>query len=137
MVNRYVFLFLSALFILYSAIVYTTGTDNGTSVVDSKVAMGKQLFQEKNCIACHQIYGLGGHMGPDLTNVISDPTKGPNYAKAFLTAGSDKMPNFHFSEEEMSQLIAFLEFLGKDGVYPPKNPSITWYGTVEDKSENE
>jgi len=126
------------MFIAYSAIVYTSGTENNNGKVISEDAkMGKLLFQEKNCISCHQIYGMGGYMGPDLTNVIQDPGKGANYAQAFLLTGTEKMPDFNFSDEEISQLIAFLEFMGTDGVYPPKNARFTWYGTVEENEEDE
>lgn len=126
------------MFIAYSAIVYTSGTENNSGKVISEDAkMGKLLFQEKNCISCHQIYGMGGYMGPDLTNVIQDPGKGSNYAKAFLMTGTEKMPDFNFSDEEISQLIAFLGFMGADGVYPPKNARFTWYGTVEESEEDE
>ena len=126
------------MFVGYSAIVYTSGTENESGMAISDDAkLGKLLFQEKNCISCHQIYGLGGYMGPDLTNVIQDPGKGPDYAKAFLISGTDKMPDFDLSDEEIEQLIAFLEFMGADGVYPPKNVRFTWYGTIEETEEDE
>ncbi len=41
--------------------------------VGAPAAAGKLLYQKYNCQACHQIYGLGGYMGPDLTNVYSAP----------------------------------------------------------------
>lgn len=88
------------------------------------------LFQEKNCIACHQFYGLGGYMGPDLTNVISGPGKGADYAKSFIENGTSKMPNFGLSASEIDDLVRFLEFVDSSGVYPPEKPKIRWNGTV-------
>ena len=67
---------------------------------------GQQLFQESNCIACHQFYGLGGYMGPDLTNVISN--RGEAYSRAFISAGTASMPNFGLNQEEVTALVAFL-----------------------------
>lgn len=31
--------------------------------------LGKELFLERGCVACHSIGGIGGGVGPDLTNV--------------------------------------------------------------------
>lgn len=95
------------------------------------------LFQRKNCIACHQIYGLGGYMGPDLTNVISAPGKGPMYIKAFLTVGTERMPNFHLTEAEKDDLVAFLTYSDKTGVSPVKRFTINYDGTVNWKGYDE
>ena len=65
---------------------------------------GRQLYQEHNCVACHQFYGLGGYMGPDLTNVISN--RGAAYARAFMAAGTQAMPNFNLRDEELDALDA-------------------------------
>ena len=54
-------------------------------------------------------------MGPDLTNIISDTTKGALYAAAFIKSGTPKMPNFNFSEQEVSKLVAFLTWVDKSG----------------------
>jgi nitric oxide reductase subunit C len=83
-----------------------------------------------NCIACHQLYGLGGHMGPDLTNVVSAPDKGVDYARAFIENGSSKMPDFGLSQTQIDALVQFLKFVDSTGTYPPKHPEISWYGTV-------
>jgi len=100
---------------LFSLYVYTTGTDTLKSPVEAtaEVIEGKELFQKKNCIACHQVFGLGGYIGPELTNTISEPGKGKGYAKALLSAGLNKMPNYHFTEQEMNCLISYLEFIDR------------------------
>ncbi len=91
---------------------------------------GKTLYQEKNCTACHQLYGLGGHMGPDLTNVISALDKGADYARAFIESGTEKMPDFDLDEAQVDAVVQFLEFVDSAGTYPPRQPEINWYGTV-------
>ena len=91
---------------------------------------GKLLFQKYNCIACHQLYGLGGYMGPDLTNVISGNGKGPMYAKALLKNGTRRMPDFHLSENEMDEIVAFLIYVDKTGISPVKRFKINYDGTV-------
>jgi len=132
--NRAIFMLLFAAFIPYSVYVYTQGTAMpNASPVTAEVRHGQQLFQAHNCVACHQFYGLGGYMGPDLTNVIS--TKGPAYARAFLTAGTQRMPNFNLDESELDAMIAYLEFVDESGKFPLVDYRIDWFGTVVQNDE--
>lgn len=132
LMKRFIALSLFATFTAYSMYVYTAGTQVPQPVAfDDKVSAGQQLFQENNCIACHQFYGLGGYMGPDLTNVISATGKGPLYARAFIKNGTVKMPNFHLTDEQTDAVIAFLTYVDAAGKYPTENYRIRWYGTVE------
>lgn len=134
--QQIILLSLLASFVLYSGYVYSIGTEHtpGSQITEESRA-GQLLFQEKNCIACHQFYGLGGYMGPDLTNVISDDGKGPSLARTFLEYGTAKMPDFNLDETEIDSLIAFLEFVDGTGTYPYKNPKIRWNGTVDYDAE--
>ena len=66
---------------------------------------GAAVYQQYNCVACHQFYGLGGYMGPDLTNVISN--RGAAYARAFITAGTGTMPNLGLAPEEIDRVVAY------------------------------
>lgn len=92
---------------------------------------GKKIWQQKNCAACHQIYGLGGFLGPDLTNIYSATGKGPSYIKAFVRAGTNVMPSFEMSEAELEYLIAFLETVDASGKADPKNFKLELNGTIE------
>jgi nitric oxide reductase subunit C len=128
---RHVMTVFCVAFAIYSAFIYTSGTEiPRSSGLTQQAKHGMALFQEKNCIACHQFYGLGGYMGPDLTNVISSPNKGADYARSFIENGTDKMPNYELSASEINDLVEFLKFVDVSGVYPPKNPKIRWDGTV-------
>jgi nitric oxide reductase subunit C len=84
------------------------------------------------------LYGLGGYLGPDLTNTYSTEGKGEAYIKAFLNSGIKTMPKFNFSEEEKSHLVAFLREVDQTGIYPNLNAKIekTGWVTLEYKSEN-
>ncbi len=114
---------------MYTFQIYTSGTDVEHGVPMSDTARhGQQLYQDNNCVACHQFYGLGGYMGPDLTNVIS--SRGEPYARAFITAGSARMPNFGLNTAEIDALLAFLTFVDQTGTYPPENYSVSWIGSV-------
>ena len=127
--NRAIFTTLCVSFVFYSAYVYTMGTEAPhVSPMSGEARDGQALFQEKNCIACHQFYGLGGYMGPDLTNVISN--RGAAYARAFIVAGTARMPRFELADDEVDALVAYLEFVDSSGTYPPRDVDVTWYGTV-------
>jgi len=127
--NRALFGTLCAAFIAYSAQVYTKGTETPhIDPISDAARYGQQVFQDYNCIACHQFYGLGGYMGPDLTNVISN--RGEAYARAFITGGTATMPNLGLSDEEVSGLLAYLSFVDQTGTYPPEDFELRWNGTV-------
>ena len=121
-------------FIPYSAYVYTSGTEAPhIAPMNAEARYGQVLFQQHNCIACHQFYGLGGYMGPDLTNVVSN--KGSAYARAFLMSGTPRMPNFNLNEAELDAMVAYLEFVDTTGRYPADEYQINWYGTVVQNDE--
>lgn len=109
-----IFLVLFLTYIIYSVIVYTKGTES--HLVFSKAELeqinrGKLLFQQFNCTSCHQLYGLGGYLGPELTTAYSDAYRGELYMKAFLKNGGIRMPNFHFKDEDINALVSFLKYV--------------------------
>lgn len=127
--NRAIISTLCVAFVVYSATVYTSGTAATLGDPMSDAARhGQQVFQDKNCIACHQFYGLGGYMGPDLTNVIS--TRGEAYSRAFIVAGTARMPNFELTDDEVSAVVAYLGFVDQTGTYPLEDYQILWTGNV-------
>lgn len=120
-------------FLTESYLVYTSGTeyDAGSKELTEEARTGKLIFQKYNCIACHQLYGLGGYMGPDLTNIISTKGKGENYARAFIEFGTQKMPNFEMSHGEINELLAYLKYVDKTGISPVTNFEIENTGIVK------
>ena len=96
--------------------------------VSSQTIEGKTLWQRHNCTACHQVYGLGGYLGPDLTNVYS--LKGAGYIKAFLGAGTISMPDFHFNPKEIDALLAYLRNIDSSGSADPRTFTINNDGTI-------
>ncbi len=105
-------------------------TDYGDSsnrlVMDHASRKGQQVWQQKNCIACHSLYGLGGHLGPDLTQVIK--RKGAAFTQAYILAGGYKMPEQDLDKQELKVLISYLTFLNNSGTYPIKNFPEHAYG---------
>lgn len=116
-------IFLCYSFYLYSALPVKRTTEN--KVADS----GKIIWQKYNCNACHQVYGLGGYLGPDITNAYT--IKGPAYIQAFLKNGTTIMPDFHLTDREITDLTAFLKDINATGISDPKSFSLKYDGTIE------
>jgi nitric oxide reductase subunit C len=136
---RFVYFGLIGLFIAQSGLTYTTGTEvpKEAALLSEQARHGEALYREFNCTACHQFYGLGGYMGPDLTNVISTEGKGSVYAKAFILHGSGRMPALGVSEEQADDLVAFLEAVAATGTYPIRNMDLTAWGTYREMHTDE
>jgi nitric oxide reductase subunit C len=115
--------FLYYSFYIYTSLpvkTYTTTEESGT---------GKIIWQQYNCSSCHQVYGLGGYLGPDLTNTFS--LRGTDYIKAFLMSGTTSMPNFHLTAKEINALLAYLACIDATGKSDPKTFTINKNGTIE------
>lgn len=92
---------------------------------------GRLVWQSYNCQACHQLYSLGGYLGPDLTNVISTPNKGANLVRAMIKSGTKQMPAFSLSDHEMSLLIEFLKSTDASGIADIRHFRLNEYGLIE------
>jgi nitric oxide reductase subunit C len=120
--------FLGGSFLFYTIYLYSVlpVTEN---LQTAKADAGKHLWQRLNCGACHQVYGLGGFLGPDLTNVYSQ--RGEEYIKAFIKGGNKTMPAFHLSDQEMESLLSYMRNLDASGSADPRTFSILNDGTIE------
>jgi len=128
---------LLALLCVYNGLVYTSNNCKKPVKLSLEASHGQQLWQNNNCWSCHQVYGLGGYLGPDLTNVYSSPHKGPNYIKAFLNSGIKSMPKFNFSENEKNAIVAYLKLIDSTGYYPNYDADFSIIGWVNLKTKNE
>ncbi|MBL4657342.1 MAG: cytochrome c [Flavobacteriales bacterium] len=126
----YAVLCMSFLAMSLSVYVNTENVDRGSELMSAEVMQGRQLFMDYNCTSCHQIFGLGGYMGPDLTNCYSSDG-GPQRAEMWLRNGFGAMPNLELSDQEISELMAFLAYIDRTGTSPPKDFEINAIGTVD------
>ena len=129
--NKTVITILIITFVSYNAVIYSQKSGSSAKEMSDKAVKGEKLWQKNNCTACHQFYGLGGYLGPDLTNVISNKNKGPEYVSAILNSGIKSMPKFNFTEEEKGELIEFLTHVDQTGAFPNYNAKIESNGWVE------
>lgn len=123
-------LLIVCVFAFYNLTIYKTAGDEFTEPFSPKAIAGKNLWQNYNCNSCHQLYGLGGYLGPDLTNVYTTSGKGPEYIKGILNSGIGTMPPFHFSQKEKEALVAFLEEVDRSGYYPNYEADVQASGWV-------
>jgi len=136
--RRTIHFVLVALFVLASAITYTsaTGVRDDRAVYDAAAERGSQLYREFNCTACHQFYGLGGYMGPDLTNVTSTPGKGPGFARGIILHGTQRMPALGITPGQADDIVAFLRAVDATGTYPIRHIELTPWGTYRSMHED-
>lgn len=92
----------------------------------AQVVSGKWVWQKYNCNDCHTIMGIGGYYAPDVTKVmgyrdsawmvqfIKDPSR--------VWPQARQMPNLHLSDQEISDVIAFLSWVNQIDTngWPPK-----------------
>lgn len=127
--KRIIYLSLIISFTFYSFSIYTWSSRPNHRLNTSLAQQGKFVFQENNCIACHQLYGLGGYIGPDLTNTYS--AKGKEYMKVVITYGMGNMPKLNLTELEINALVEFLKSVDSSGISPYKHVTFNYDGTVK------
>ena len=84
--------------------------------LSEEVVRGKIIWEDNNCMGCHTILGEGAYYAPELTKVYE--RRGPAWMRTFLKdpqamfPGERKMVQYNFTEEEITSLIAFFEWIG-------------------------
>ncbi|WP_264559438.1 c-type cytochrome [Flavobacterium sp. N2270] len=135
-----ILLVLVTAFTLYNFNIYTSETNYTTIRLSKKAIEGENIWLQNNCNSCHQIYGLGGYLGPDLTNVYSTKGKGEKLIKTIVNSAIKSMPKFNFNEDEKDLLVQFFKEIDQTGHYPDINATISKDGwvTIKNKTlENE
>jgi nitric oxide reductase subunit C len=78
-----------------------------------EAAAGRRIWHRNNCQSCHQLYGFGGFLGPDLTNAAS--RLAPQRFVRLLNEGSGRMPAFDLSVDEAAAVMAYLWAMDETG----------------------
>ncbi len=105
---------------LFAGVTLFTHAEPGPPVPapSASALAGRAAFQRRNCQACHQFYGLGGFLGPDLTNVVRD--RGRPHVEHVVVAGFGNMPRFGIDAAEARRITDWLEYVGTTGRWPQK-----------------
>ncbi len=93
-----------------------------------EVIAGKAIWEDNNCMGCHTLFGEGAYYAPELTLIVKQ--KGRPYLRLFLKdpeamyPGERKMQNYNFTDEEIDNVISFLEWCGEVDLngFPAKPP---------------
>ena len=84
--------------------------------MDASVIRGKHLWDTSNCMGCHTILGEGAYYAPELTKVYE--RRGPSFIGAMLRdpesmyPGRRRMQQYDFDEDQITDLTAFLRWVG-------------------------
>lgn len=129
----FVFIFLSISFLIYSFFLYKKSfvKIEKRDISIELATKGRLIFQKYNCQDCHQLYGLGGYLGPDLTNVYHKYNGNKDALNAFFKGGMKQMPEFNLSEIESNQLIEFFKLTNESGSADPRDYEFFKSGMVE------
>ncbi len=92
-----------------------------------QVAVGRSVYNQINCGYCHSINGVGGTIGPDLTNIGGELS--PQAIAGYLQNPHAMIPKslhpkLEFTQEEMQALISYLETLGAKVSYTAQAPGL-------------
>jgi nitric oxide reductase subunit C len=134
------FIFSAVFIILTVDTVRQTGARTNSENLTETVLKGKLIWENNNCMGCHTLLGEGGYYAPDLTNVVDK--RGSEWIKIFLDdpeamfPGERKMVKYKFTEEEKTQIIDFLAWVGKIDTngWPPE-PNISSAGLSQTKDK--
>jgi len=97
--------------------------------IDATVIAGKHVWHRYNCTNCHTLLGEGAYYAPDLTQIAAQ--RGAAYLGEFLKDPAKfyseqrdgrLMPNLHLTDREISDVIAFLTWVGRIDTqgWPPR-----------------
>lgn len=88
--------------------------DQRAQLANPAVIAGKRLWENNNCIGCHTLLGEGAYFAPELGNVYQ--RRGPEFIKGWIKGqptgapGRRQMPDFHFSDQDLDNIVAFLKY---------------------------
>ena len=110
------------------------GELTNADAITPDVIAGKHVWHRKNCINCHTLLGEGAYYAPDLTKIAQH--RGDAYLRQFLQDPSRYyseerhgrvMPNPKLSEEQITQVIAFLTWVSHidNQNWPPRPILVT------------
>ncbi len=102
------------------------GRSTAPLVPGSAAYRGLALWRNHGCGTCHALFGLGGHSGPDLTNIMR--RRNHAFMRHVLRHGMGTMPRFDLGDDPADALIAYLQHLDGLGTYPLDSVAAPAFG---------
>ena len=106
--------------------------------ITPEVTRGKDVWHKYNCVNCHTLFGEGAYYAPDLTKIAQH--RGEPYLRAYMKDPSQfydekkhrrLMPKQNLADEEISDLIKFLDWVSKvDNQNWPPRPILVTGATI-------
>lgn len=102
--------------------------------ITPEVTHGKDVWHKYNCINCHTLFGEGAYYAPDLTKITQHRSEA--YLQAYMRDPAKfydeqkhrrLMPKQNLSDKEITDLIAFLDWVSKvdNQGWPPRPILVT------------
>ena len=104
---------------------YIVNESTDSAGLTESVARGKRVWEKHSCINCHTILGEGAYFAPEVGNVWvryggrDDPESAREALKTWMQSqpsgieGRRQMPQFNLSDQELDDLIDFLEWTSR------------------------
>jgi len=101
---------------------YMVNVSTASADLTEQVKHGKRVWEKHSCINCHTILGEGAYFAPELGNVWTRyggrenteaaraGIKGWIRAQPLNVPGRRVMPKFDLSEQELDDLVSFLQW---------------------------
>jgi nitric oxide reductase subunit C len=102
--------------------------------ITPQVTHGMDVWHKYNCINCHTLFGEGAYYAPDLTKITQH--RGEPYLQAYMRDPAQfydeqrhrrLMPKQDLADDEITDLIAFLDWVSKvdNQGWPPRPILVT------------
>lgn len=109
-------------FFVQTYFVYSDSTGYELLELTDVASKGREVWHKYNCQSCHQIYGFGGFLGPDLTN------RGKNFSvdilQSLLAFGPRGMPSTYLTRQEALSLHFYFLELDMTGKSQPVSKNV-------------
>ncbi len=118
---------MGVLVVAYGAMVLLTAWSPGRVLpppADAQVESGLAEWRGHRCGTCHALFGLGGHLGPDLTDIGTRRPAG--YVAGRIASGGAGMPSF--PDADAAAIEAYLRWIDETGDHPPATWPVWGYG---------
>lgn len=117
------FLLVAACFFIQAALVWLdVGEHPGSTVaMDASARDGQTIFRSHGCQSCHALFGMGGFIGPDLTNAARRVP--PARYSQLLQEGSGPMPAYHLDSQQRAAVFSYLQAMDATGQGTPLPPT--------------